>query len=210
MKLNTVDCLPEILRDNAIVQNVAKGQRLFRKGDRANYLYLIQQGRFQEVSYPKTDKMAVLQILNRGETLGETSLLFTTYRSTAIAQTEARVIAYPKSMVLESLERSPLVVEATVEMLSKKIHEFQKRLEWRNISVADRRVLKYLEDNWQKQSEDTEDDSRTFTLNAPLQEIAAELGFVPGTLSRALAKLEADCKIARQSDRITLHNSDAA
>ncbi len=210
MKLNTVDCLPEILRDNAIVQNVAKGQRLFRKGDRANYLYLIQQGRFQEVSYPKTDKMAVLQILNRGETLGETSLLFTTYRSTAIAQSEARVIAYPKSMVLESLEQSSLVVEATVEMLSKKIDEFQKRLEWRNISVADRRVLKYFEDNWQKQSENTEDDSRTLTLNAPLQEIAAELGFVPGTLSRALAKLEADCKIARQSDRITLHNSDAA
>ena len=208
MKLDIVDRLPEILKDNAIAQNVAKGQRLFRKGDRANYLYLIEQGRFQEVSYP--EKMAVLQILNRGETLGETSLLFTTYRSTAIAQSEARVIAYPKSMVLESLEQSSLVVEATVEMLSKKIDEFQKRLEWRNISVADRRVLKYFEDNWQKQSEDTEDDSRTLTLNAPLQEIAAELGFVPGTLSRALAKLEADCKIARQSDRITLHNSDAA
>ncbi|MDJ0597218.1 MAG: Crp/Fnr family transcriptional regulator [Pleurocapsa sp. MO_226.B13] len=208
MKLDIVDRLPEILRDNAIIQNVAKGQRLFRRGDRANYLYLIEQGRFQEVSYP--EKMAVLQILNRGETLGETSLLFTTYHSTAIAQTEARVIAYPKSMVLESLEQSPLIVEATVEMLSKKIDEFQKRLEWRNISVADRRVLKYFEDNWQKQSEDTEDDSRTLTLNAPLQEIAAELGFVPGTLSRALAKLEADCKIARQSDRITLHNSDAA
>ncbi len=116
MKLDIVDRLPNTLRNSAIAQNVAEGQRLFRKGDRANYLYLIQQGRFQEVSYPDNNKMAVLQILNTGETLGETSLFFETYHTSAIAKTEARVIAYPKSIVLKSLEHSPLVIEATLEI----------------------------------------------------------------------------------------------
>lgn len=210
MKLDIIDRFPDGLKNSAIAQSVAKGQRLFRKGDRANYLYFIQQGRFQEVSYPDDNKMAILQILNTGEALGETCLLFTTYRSTAIAQTDAQILAYPKSTVLQSLEQSPLVIEAIVELLSQKIHEFQMRLEWRNISVADRRVLEYLKYSLEKLSKDTEDASQTLILNTPLQEIAAELGFVPGTLSRALARLEADRTITRENNSITLHDRDAA
>lgn len=203
MKLDIIDSLPDILRNNALTFNIVKGQRLFRKGDRADYLYLIQQGRFQEVSYPNENEMAVLQILNNGETLGETSLLSEVYLSTVISQTNSQVIAYPKSILLETLGQSPLLIEAVLEILIQKIHELQMRLEWRNISVADRRVLEYLKHELEKLSENR-DDSQTFTLNTPLQEIAAELGFVPGTLSRALAKLEAERTIARDRNRITL------
>ena len=206
MKLDIVDRLPNTLKNSAIAQNVSQGERLFCKGDRANYLYLIQQGRFQEVSYPDNHKMAVLQTLNRGETLGETSLFFETYHTSAIAKTEARVIAYPKSIVLASLEQSPLVIEATLEILSQKISQLQMRLEWRNISLADRRVLKYLKYNLEKLSKDAED-AKTTTLKAPLQEIAAELGLIPGTLSIALAKLEAEQMITSDNNRITLPNT---
>lgn len=207
MRLDIVDRLPNILSNNAFTLNLTRGQRLFRKGDRAKYVYLIQQGRFQEVSYPDENEMAVLQILNPGETLGETSLLSEVYRSTVISQTNSQVIAYPKSIVLEILGQSPLLIEAVLEILIQKIHELQMRLEWRNISLADRRVLEYLKHQLEKLSED---DSQTFTLNAPLQEIAAELGFVPGTLSRALAKLEAERTITRDRNRITLHDFDVA
>lgn len=206
MKLDIVDCLPHTLRNNAIAQNVDKGQRLFHKGDRADYLYLIRQGRFQEVSYPEDNKMVVLQILNTGETLGETSLFYDTYHSSAIAKTNSQVIAYPKSIVLKSLEHSPLVIEATLEILSQKISELQMRLEWRNISITDLRILEYLRYNLGKLSEDA-GVSKTVTLKAPLQEIAAELGFVPGALSRALAKLEIEQMITSDNNRITLHDT---
>ncbi|MDJ0568200.1 MAG: Crp/Fnr family transcriptional regulator [Pleurocapsa sp. MO_192.B19] len=209
MKSSIVDSLPDILSNNSIVLSVNKGQRLFRQGDRANYLYLIQKGRFQEVSYPNEGEMSVLQILNTGETLGEVSLYSKIYSSTVIAQTNSQVIAYPQSILLEILEHSPIFIQTVVEIFAHKIHELQMRLEWRNISIADRRVLKYLKHRLDQLSEDS-NNSQTFILDTPLQEIAAELGFVPGTLSRALAKLEADRTITRDKNRITLHDIDAA
>ena len=209
MKSSIVDSLPDILSNNSIVLSVTKGQRLFRQGDRANYLYLIQKGRFQEVSYPNEGEMSVLQILNTGETLGEVSLYSKIYSSTVIAQTNSQVIAYPQSILLEILEHSPIFIQTVVEIFAHKIHELQMRLEWRNISIADRRVLKYLKHRLDQLSEDS-NNSQTFILDTPLQEIAAELGFVPGTLSRALAKLEADRTITRDKNRITLHDIDAA
>ena len=210
MKLDIVDRLPDALQESAISQNIVKGQRLFRRGDRANYLYLIQQGRFQEVSYPEDGRMAVLQILNTGDTLGETGLFNRIYRSTAIAQIDSQVIAYPVSVLKEQLQRSPLVMETLIEILSQKIYEFQVRLEWRSISLADRRVLEYLKHQLEKISQDREDAVSTLILSTPLQEIAAELGFVPGTLSRALAKLEADRTIQREDNQITLLDTDVA
>ncbi len=209
MKSSIVDSLPDILSNNSIVLSVNKGQRLFRQGDRANYLYLIQKGRFQEVSYPNEGEMSVLQILNTGETLGEVSLYSKIYSSTVIAQTNSQVIAYPQSILLEILEHSPIFIQTVVEIFAHKIHELQMRLEWRNISIADRRVLKYLKHRLDQLSEDS-NNSQTFILDTPLQEIAAELGFVPGTLSRALAKLEADRTITRDKNRITIHDIDAA
>ena len=205
MKLNIVDSLPDALRKNSIALNINKGQRLFRKGDRSECTYLIKRGRFQEISYPDEGKVAVLQILNSGEALGEISLYSKVYHSTAIAQTDAQVIAYPNYILLEMLQEYPLLVDATVEILAHKISELQVRLEWRNISIADRRVLKYLKHKLNKLS--ARGDSRTLTLDAPLQEIAAELGFVPGTLSRALARLEANRTITRHKNRITLNDA---
>lgn len=209
MKLDLVDRLPDSLRTHGIAQTVVKGQRLFRKGDRASYLYLIQAGRFQEVGYPEADKVAVLQILSPGDMLGETGLAAQIYRSTAIALADSEVIAYPLAAIFEALENSPTVIKAMVEVLSQKVYEFQVRLEWRNISLADHRVLEYLKYKLE-QLTPTEEPTSTLTLNLPLQEIAAELGFVPGTLSRALAKLETDQAILRQQNRITLLNNDAA
>ena len=209
MKLTIIDSLPDNLRNNSINLNVVKGQRLFRKGDRADYLYLIQQGRFQEVSYSNEGELAILQIINTGEALGETSLSSKVYLSTAIAQINSQVIAYPKSILWTTLKQTPLLIETVVELLVQKINELQMRLEWRNISVADRRVLEYLKYKLDKLSEDN-DNSQTFTLDTPLQEIAAELGFVPGTLSRALARLETERIITRQRSRITLHDTNAA
>jgi len=202
MKLSLVDRLPNTLRNNSIVLKIEKGQRLFRKGDRAEYTYLIKQGRFQEISYPQIGKVAVLQTLVSGEVLGESSLHTKIYQTTVIARTEAQIIAYPNYIIWETLRTSPLLVDSTVEVLAQKINELQMRLEWRNISVAECRVWEYLKYKLEKLS-----DSQTFTLDVPLQEIAAELGFVPGTLSRALARLEAEHKITRQKNSITLHDA---
>lgn len=210
MKLDIVDRLPDPLRESALSQRVVKGQRLFRKGDRANYLYLIKQGRFQEIGYSQNSQIGVLQILSMGEALGETALIEEVYRSTAIAKVDSQVIAYPIASLKTSLQQSPLVIEALVEILCQKISELQVRLEWRNISMADHRVLEYVKYKLEKLASEADADSPTLTLNTPLQEIAAELGFVPGTLSRALAKLEANQKILRESNRITLLNTDAA
>lgn len=229
MKLSIVNNLPDTLRTNSVVLNINQGQRLFRKGDRAEYIYFIKSGRFQEISYPEIGKLSVLQILSDGEVLGESSLHTRVYHSTVIAQTDAQVIAYPNYILLETLRNSPLLIDTAVEMLTQKINELQIRLEWRNISIADQRVWAYLKHKMKQVSEVSDEsfnshqtqnnahqdrncesnqkhNSQCLILETPLQEIAAELGFVPGTLSRALAKLEAERKITRDKNRITLND----
>lgn len=205
MKLNIVDILPASLRRNAVVIRLEAGERLFRKGDRAESTYLIKQGRFQEICYPEIGKVAVLQILQTGEAIGESSIQTGVYHSTAIAQTDAEIIAYPNYILRETLSSSSITLDAVLDSLTNKINELQTRLEWRNIAVADRRVLSYLEHKQQKAAPDNES-NRSFALDLPLQEVAAELGFVPGTLSRALTKLEAERKITREKNQITLHD----
>ncbi len=209
MALEIFNNLPSALRNNSVTLNIKKNQRLFRKGDEAKYLYLIAQGRFQEISYPVTGEAAVLQILSAGDFIGEYSLSNKVHRSTVIAKTDSQVIAYTKSILLESLAHSPLLLEAIIEILGQKIYELQLRLEWRNISAADRRTLEYIKHQLEKLEQENKA-IKTLKVDTPWQEIAAELGFSPSTLSRALAKLEVNQLITRDRNYITLNNNDVA
>jgi CRP/FNR family transcriptional regulator, dissimilatory nitrate respiration regulator len=145
-----------------------------------------------------------LQFVGSGQSLGEATLFSDTYAYTAIAEVAAQVIVYPKQELVTSLRQYSDLAEDVISRLLQKIDTLETNLELKGIRSAPQRILRYLQFLTLPALE------TTVNVERPWKEIAAELGFTPDTLSRALAKLEQEGRISRTDQRITLHDSSAA
>lgn len=202
MKFSNPNSLPAPLREQVSYRDLAQGERLFRRGDAARYIYILATGRIWLVRPTIENKRASLQFAKPGDILGENALFESFYLSSAIANVASRVIVYERSCLTQIIENYPELVEDLLQKLTQKISYYQTNVELREIRAAHQRVLQYLRYIVEPQL-------RTIHLDYPLQDIARQLGFTPATLSRALSKLEEDGFITRGSNSITLHNDVA-
>lgn len=190
--------LPEPLRNNTTIQNLAAGETLFAQEDEASTFYVITSGRIKLMRYISGGQVSTFEIVRASQSLAEIALFADTYPCTAIAEIDSEVIAYPKEELLSILRAYPVLAIDFMEMLVKKIQSLKFRLELRDIRIAHERVLHYLH-HLISFPEET-----TIVLDRPLKDIAGDLGFTPETISRALIKLETDGAIARRENIITL------
>lgn len=204
MDLLTFDTLPMALQHAISIRELEPGQRLFRQGDPATALFIVEAGRFRLVRATINSNVIPLQFVRAGQSLGEAILFSDTYSYTAIAEVATQVIVYPKSELLASLHEHSDLAEDVINRLLQKISSLETNLELKGIRSAPQRILRYL------QYLATPEQETVVNLEQPWKEVAAELGFTPDTLSRALAKLEQDGRISRTQQRVTLHNSSVA
>lgn len=200
MELLTLDTLPLNLRQALSLRELAAGQRLFRQGDAAYALFMVEAGRLRLVRSTLDGQLIPLQFASAEQSVGDAALFSTTYPYTAIAEVPSRVIVYPKSELVAMLREHPDLAEDVVTILLRKIHALEVNLELKGIRSAQQRILRYL------QYLITPEQDNVVQIDRPWKEIADELGFTPDTLSRALAKLEREGSISRMQQRITLHN----
>lgn len=214
MNLLNIDSLPSLLQNAATSYSFAAGQRLFRQGDRQNNFYIVETGRVKLVRYTIEGRMVVLQVLRRGESIGENTFISGAYSCTAIAEVDSRAIAYPQPLLLEALNAYPELAEDLRAKLISKIQSFEVSLELLQIRSAHLRLLQYLQYRTASGNQTVVNTSIGYAgetpaslsvnLDQPLQEVAAELDLAPRTLSRALARLEYEGRIIRQAGSITL------
>ncbi len=204
MDLTAIDSLPETLRNNLTIQNLAAGETLFAQEDEASNFYVVRSGRIKLVRFLEQGQVSTFEIVRRSESIAEIALFADIYPCTAIAEIDSEVIAYPKEQLLSVLRAYPDIALDFMAMLVKKIQSMKFRLELRDIRIAHERVLRYLRNlvNFPQET--------TIVLDRPLRDIASDIGFTPETLSRALIKLEAEGAIARQEKIITLQNNSPA
>lgn len=197
MELLNPESLPPQLQNAATSYTFAAGQRLFRQGDRARNIYLVTSGRVKLVRYTIEGRMVVLQVARSGDSLGD-NILANAYSGTAIAEIESRAIAYPQPLLEEALREYPELDRDFRTKLISKIQSLKVSLELLQISAAHLRLFQYLQYNAAPGNE------TVVNLDRPLQEVAAELDLAPRTISRALARLEAEGRIIRQAGAIIL------
>lgn len=195
MELSNFDSLPSQLQNSAVNYTFERGQRLFRQDDRATNFYLITSGRVKLVRYTIEGKMVVLQVVGRGESLGEDTFISDVYPYSAIADTETRAIAYSQSLLTQIVRDYPELADDLIAKLITKIQSLEIGLELLQIRSAHLRLLQYLQ---------YKAVANVVNLDRPLKDIAAELNLAPRTLSRALAILEDEARITRQEDSIIL------
>ena len=202
MRFSNPNSLPTSLKKQVSYRNLAKGERLFRRGDAAKYIHILETGRIWLVRPTIENKTATLQFARSGDLVGENALFEDVYSYSAIANTASRVIVYDCSCLPQIIENYPHLVEDLLQKLTQNISRYQNNVELREIRAAHQRVWQYLRYI-------ADPNLKTIHLDYPLQDIARQLGFTPATLSRALSKLEEEGLITRESNAIVLHHDVA-
>jgi CRP-like cAMP-binding protein len=204
MDLLAFDTLPIPLQQAIFTRELDAGQRLFRQGDPATALFIVETGRFRLMRSTVDSNAIFLQFVSSGQSLGDAALLSTTYSYSAIAEMASRVIVYPKPELTAALRQYADLAEDVMKRLLQKINALEVNLELKGIRSAHQRVLRYL------QYLVTPEQETIVQLDRPWKSIADELGFTPDTVSRALARLERENRISRTQQGITLHDSSVA
>lgn len=202
MKFSDPDSVPAKLRETIADRELALGERLFRRGDKANSFFILKQGRIRLTRPTIENKTATIQFAKPGDIIGENAIFESAYPCTAIATIASKVIVYPVKDLTIMLQEYPELIKDLLGILLPKIKYFQNNMELREIHAAHQRVLQFLIYE--------ADQDQVVNIDHPLQEIALQLGYTPATLSRALSKLEQSGSITRQSNVIYLNSSTAA
>ena len=184
-----------------MVRVLARGELLFRQGDRAGAIYKVETGRLRLIRRTIDDRLVILHTARRGEFFAEASLFAETYHCDAIAAVQSSVRIYPKEIVIKAHRADPALAEAFMARLAHQLQELRARMELRNIRSARDRVLQYLRLR-------AGTDGRSIMIEGQLQDVAAEIGMSREALYRTLAALEAEGCLTRKDNAILLKKSD--
>jgi CRP/FNR family transcriptional regulator, dissimilatory nitrate respiration regulator len=195
------DSLPVALETGSTVRVLARGELLFRQGDRAAAIYKVESGRLRLIRRTVDDHLVILHTARRGEFFAEASLFADAYHCDAVATAPSSVRVYPKQIVMEAMRTDPALAEAFMARLAHQLQELRTRMELRNIRSARDRVLQYLRLR-------AGIHGRSIAIEGQLQDIAAEIGMTREALYRTLAALETEGHLTRTETAILLKKSD--
>ncbi|HHP7239554.1 Crp/Fnr family transcriptional regulator [Longibacter sp.] len=182
------------------IRTAPRGTILFHSGDPHRGFYLVLDGTVQIYRLNEKGRMLVLHVVERGESFAEVPLFDDdapdTYPATAETLDESRLLFLPKSAFLAFINRHPRLCFGMLKEVSRRLRENVLHLDDLTLHDVKERLGRYL---WE-----ASDDHRSVRLSVPKSVLAAELGTVPETLSRALRDLEDEGVILRHRDRIDL------
>jgi CRP-like cAMP-binding protein len=181
----------------ARTRTLARGDVLFRQGDRAVAIFRVVHGRFRLERRTLDGRLVVLHTARAGELFAEASLFADAYHCDAVAVTDAVVEVYDKPALLADLGASASAsAGGLIATMARQLQDARGRLELRNVRSARERVLLWLDLR--------AGPTRIVTVEGELQDVAAELGLTREAFYRTLATLERDGLIAREGAQITL------
>jgi len=183
-------------------RSLAKGELLFRQGDRALAIYLVGAGRVRLVRHIEDGSSVTLHTARAGETLAEAALFADAYHCDAVAEDPAELVVLPKATLLRALENDPSASLRIAQLFAGQVRDLRARLEVRNIRSAADRVLAWLR-------LEAEGNPPRVAIDRPWIEIASELGLTHEAVYRAIAALERSGTIERIDGTVMLHKIGA-
>lgn len=183
------------------IRTISRSTILFHTGDPHRGFYFVVEGTVQIYRLNDSGRMLVLHVIQPGESFAEVPLFdeeaADTYPATAETLERSTLLFLPKDEFLSFLDRHPRLYAGMLSQVSHRLREKVRHLDDLSLRDVKERLARYL---WEA-SDDSED---SVELSVPKSVLAAELGTVPETLSRALRDLEDEGLILRLDDRIDL------
>ncbi|MEW5729654.1 MAG: Crp/Fnr family transcriptional regulator [Pseudomonadota bacterium] len=192
---------PEELRsalgDAVKTRSLRTGELLFRQGDAAYGVFIVESGRLRLVRHTASGSQVTVHVARPGESLAEPSLFSAAYHCDCVADARSEVAVYPREALMRAMAEDPALAMAMMARLARLVQTLRGRIEHRNIRSAKERVLRAL-----MLLEPTK--GGPFQTDGTLKDFASEIGLTHEALYRALRDLEADGWIARAGKSFTI------
>lgn len=189
------------------VQEAPKDHILFHHGDPHHGFFLVITGQVQIYRTDDAGRRVVLHVMESGESFAEVPLFEShpnpTYPATAQVVCNSELLFLPTDPFTQYVVSHPHVCLHMVGHMAKRLRWLAGRLEGLALHDVCTRLARYL-----LNEAPTHTNGATVQLNRPKSILAAELGTVPETLSRALRELEDQSLIRNEGDAIVLLNPE--
>jgi CRP/FNR family transcriptional regulator len=170
----------------SVAKNCAKGAYLFREGETSKGFYVLLRGSVSVHRVNPAGKEQVIHIFQAGESFAEAALASPAgYPADARALEPAQCLLVQKDGMLALLRRQPELALRILASVSAHLRTLVGQLEDLTLKDVETRLTHWL---IQHCPEAASDKSVAIELKTTKRLLAAELGTIPETFSRTLAK----------------------
>jgi len=175
------------------------GRLVFHAGQEADRFYVVLSGRVKIFKLSARGDEQILHLYGPGETFAEAAMWAgADFPAHAEAVSEATLLVISRSTLRRAIERSPELAMGMMAGLSAKLREFNQLIEELSLKEVPARLAGVLLRMSRRGG------SRRLRLSQTKRQLAAQIGTVAETLSRALAKMKASALIDVHGSQITL------
>ena len=187
------ELLPKGLLGQCHAHHFEKGDYLFHQGKKPEYMFFIVSG---EAVLTRTSSHGEPTTLQRckGGFLSEASLLTDAYHCDAIATHNGQAITLPIKSLRDALADSKFSMK-WVQLLSKEIMRLRTQSERLGLKDIRSKLIHLIE---------TEGKQGVLTLQSDFKSMASEIGVTHEALYRAIASLEKEGLLRKQSNSLEL------
>jgi cAMP-binding proteins - catabolite gene activator and regulatory subunit of cAMP-dependent protein kinases len=187
----------------AVFKRVANGQILFEAGQPGTHFYAVASGKMRIYRSSPSGKEMVLHVFGAGEAFAEVPVFEgKTYPASAQALADSVLVSIPRREFAEALRKDPELALGVMALLSARLRAFVSQIAQLGLKEVPARLAGYLLLLRASQGRDD------LTLELPKGQIAAYLGTIPETFSRALKKLAEQGLIANAGPSIRILDAE--
>jgi len=182
-------------------RELEKGETLFREGDDAATFFVVARGRVKVFKESIDGRELIIKTMREGDLVGEAaSLAGVPYPATAQALEDAAAVEIPRREFVDLVTREPELALNIIAALSARLHQISIILEKLTLKDVPARLASYLLEH----AAEGPGGAAYVELDVTKTSLAAELGTVPETLSRALRRFADAGLVAAEGKRIVL------
>jgi len=193
----------DALIDLAEVRSAPADTVLFQHGDPCRGFYLLLEGAVHIYRLSPEGRMLVLHVIRPGESFAEVPLFEEgenpTYPATAETLSDSTLLFFPADAFLAFVDAHPRSALHMLGQLAHRLRSAVRQLDALSLHDVQERLARHLVEQASSAA-----DPPTVDLDVPKSILAAELGTVPETLSRAFRALEEQDLIRRGHAHIAL------
>jgi CRP/FNR family transcriptional regulator len=189
------------LAANCEVRTFPAGTMVFCQRQPARRFHVVLSGRVKVFKLSSRGDEQILHIFGAGETFGEAAMWAgDKYPACAQALEDAELLGITRQGILRAIKRDGELAMRMLAGMSAKLREFARLIEELSLKEVPARLARVLLE------ESRAAGSSILRLRQTKRELAAQIGTVPATLSRALGKLRNDGIIEVRGPRIIIRN----
>jgi CRP/FNR family transcriptional regulator len=186
-----------------------RGESVFSEGDRSEGFYVVQSGEVKLYKLSADGKEQVLHIVGPGENFAEATIFGdATYPAYCEALKDSILLLIPKNDILRLLKNDPELSLRMLASLSSWLKRMALLVEEVTLKDVNTRLAGFLLSTMEIKGEKVAD-GILVDLGMDKKTLAAKLGTVSETLSRALRKLKDNDIIKVEGRKLTVLDRDA-